>query len=312
MPISISDMPHPLASTMALGARVDAEAALIGPDDAVLWVNDGFRQRYALPSYDGATYSDIYWYTVTAGLVDEKILGMSPQDYLAVTRAAQRAHTTLDFTKRHADGTLLAHCHRVDDWMVLLRVPLDERFGGVPPRSIIECAELGRAPRPTAVELIHRDGRYWSNDDYGARALTEFEATDLDELVIATTATSGPIWRVVPRRRKPPMMVKGIAIAPGIVSITVPLDIEDELIRPALMGAGLTPGELSIAAAVANGFSAASLAAASDRAVGTINRQLATIYTKMRALWGVSSGPVLIRLIHQIAAVSAIQHQGKP
>lgn len=108
------------------------------------------------------------------------------------------------------------------------------------------------------------------------------------------------------------MMVKGIAIAPGIVSITVPLDIEDELIRPALMGAGLTPGELSIAAAVANGFSAASLAAASDRAVGTINRQLATIYTKMRALWGVSSGPVLIRLIHQIAAVSAIQHQGKP
>lgn len=306
-------LPAPLLDALTMSERLGGASVVYTPDDRVAYFSQAFREQYYFCDFSQATYDNIFWSCVRHGLYSETEMRMPPQEYFAAAKVVRRANEQFDFIKRYAKGDMLAHHRAVDGWSVQVRLPIDSPlwrggFGGVSPRSLAEAFGAAEATRSlrrafdalgTGAVFMRADNEVtWTNAAaaqsllglrgiFVASGRMAFEDPGLAaEFSAALNAVlEGEIDRrkyiALPRAKGPSATCALVKYAEREAVLLISPDLNDDNLRAALIGFGLTAAECEVALLVAEGHKPAVIGQMTNKSVNTVRAQLASIFKKL-------------------------------
>lgn len=306
-------LPAPLLDVMTMSERLGGELVVFGPSDQVVFANSAFRKHYYFFDFNALTHEDLFWGCLKHGLFREAELRMPAQEYISAARAVRRANEQFDFIKRYTHGDMLAHHRAVDGWSVQVRLPTDSPlwrggFGGVSPRSLAEAFGAAEATRSlrrafdalgTGAVFMRADNEVtWTNAAaaqsllglrgiFVANGRMAFEdpALAADFSLALDAVLEGEIDRrkyiALPREKGPSATCALVKYAEREAVLLISPDLNDDNLRAALIGFGLTAAECEVALLVAEGHKPAVIGQMTNKSVNTVRAQLASIFKKL-------------------------------
>lgn len=335
-----ADIPAQLNEVLALSERLDGASVMYGPDDKVVYVSPAFRKQYYFCSLDDATWDDIFWASVRAGLYSAEELRTDPESYAKAAKTARRAIEQFDFIKRYKTGDMLGHHRAADGWSVQVRIATDSPlwkggFSGVEPRSLAEAAGAADATRnlrraldalSVGMAFIRRDHAVsWANVAAGQCLLglrgvslhedrLVFEDPELEVEYRRTMArvVGAPketrVFMSLPTLTGPPTVAALLPHRHDEAVLLFGPSLDDDSVTAALRGFGLSPAETRVALLVAQGHKPQVVADMIGKSVNTVRAQLSSIFKKAgddapSSRAGVGS------LVYRIAAVAGARRR---
>lgn len=306
-------LPAPLLDVMTMSERLGGELVVFAPDDRVAFVNEAFRRHYYFCNFDALNYKTLFWSCINHGLYNPSQLRMSADEYITAASAVRRANEQFDFIKRYANGDMLAHHRAVDGWSVQVRLPTDSPlwrggFGGVSPRSLAEAFGAAEATRSlrrafdalgTGAVFMRADNEVtWTNAAAAhsllglrgvfvadGRMVFDDPTLAADFSLALNAVLEGEIDRrkyiALPRVKGPSATCALVKYAEREAVLLISPDLNDDNLRAALIGFGLTAAECEVALLVAEGHKPAVIGQMTSKSVNTVRAQLASIFKKL-------------------------------